>query len=80
MDDSVSAAVPVLLTATVCAVLATPMVWLKDKLPGETCATGLVAMPVPDSATAKGEPEPLLVRVRLPLRAPAAVGESGGSQ
>lgn len=63
-----------MLKVTVCAAEAWPTVWLKLKAPGDTCATGVCAVPEPDKDTVSGPPAPLLATVSVPLRAPAALG------
>ena len=60
-------------TVRICAELDTPIVILpKLKVVAERPRTG--AVPVPVNETVCGLPVPLLVRVSVPVRAPAAVG------
>jgi hypothetical protein len=72
----VSAAVPVLLSLTVCEALLVPTVCpLKVRLPGETPATGAVPVPVrPIVCMLPGIPLLLSVMVTEPVSVPVAVG------
>lgn len=69
----VSAAVPLLVSVTVCAAEVVPTFWpAKVRLAGESPAAG--AMPVPLKLAVCGLPAALSVTVNVPLRAPEAVG------
>src|SRR5712664_774647 len=73
--DTVAAAVPELVTVTVCVEALDPTtVPAKDRLPGAAFSTGPGAMPVPDKLTVLVTPPALTVRV--PVRVPVAVGEN----
>jgi hypothetical protein len=78
MPDRLSAALPVLLTVTLWAVVVTPTV-VEAKLNevGDTAATGAAAPPVatPDKAKTIGVDVRLCDRVSVPVRVPVAVGE-----
>jgi hypothetical protein len=70
---TVSAALPVLLSVTDCALEVVPESWPSNvKLPGVSDVTGPV--PVPLKATLCGQPVALSVIVNVPVRAPPAVG------
>ena len=65
----------VLLSVTVHALLAVPMVWLpKSMLVGEKVTTWVAAVPVPVRLTVSGVLTPLTSATRLPVTAPAADG------
>ena len=71
---SVSAAVPVLVSVTVCAALVVPTVWLANvRLVEDKLTTG-IATAVPVSETACGLEAALSVSVIAPVSVPAAVG------
>src|SRR6476661_8848573 len=68
-------AVPVFFRTVVFAALATPTAWApKSMLAGVGVSAGAGVAPVPDSATACGEPAASSVTVTLALRLPAALG------
>ncbi len=75
-----SAAVPVLLTVTACAVLVVPVVWdAKVRLVGESVTAGAGVpelAPVPLRPTVCGDPVALSVIVNVPPRVPVPVGEN----
>src|SRR6185437_14674903 len=71
--ETVAAAVPELVTVTAWAAVAEPtIVPAKERLAGAAFSTGPGAVPVPDRLTVLVTPPALTVRV--PVRAPAAVG------
>ena len=71
--ETVAAVVPELVTVTVCAAELEPTtVPAKDRLAGAAFSTGPGAVPVPDRLTVLVTPPALTVRV--PVRAPVAVG------
>src|ERR1700691_3191065 len=73
--DTVAEVVPVLVTVTDCAEVVEPSrVPGKDSPPGVTLSTGPGAVPVPESAAVSVTPPALTVR--LPVWAPAVVGEN----
>jgi hypothetical protein len=78
MDVMVRAAVLELDSVTVCAALVVPSIWeAKVRLVGESITPGAVTIatvPVPFKAAVCGEPLALSVMVRVPVRAPVAVG------
>ena len=71
-----SAALPLLLTVTVCAADALLSVWLKASVVGDAPITGFSATPVPARLVLLWPPLALCVITRLALRAPAAAGVS----
>ncbi len=74
--DTVAAVVPVLVTVTDSAEVVEPTRVLgKDSPPGATVSIGPGNVPVPDRATVVGLFAALSVTVRLPVSAPATVGE-----
>jgi hypothetical protein len=72
----VNAALPVLVSVTVCAALVVPMVWLaKVSEVGEKLTAGAgTAAPVPVSVAVCGLPAVLSTMLNVPVRVPAAVG------
>jgi len=69
-------ALPELVTVTVCALEVLPtFTEPNDSVVGDTEIAGAVATPVPESATVCGLPEALEETDRVPVRAPARVGE-----
>ena len=71
--ETVAAVVPELVTVTVCVAAVEPTtVPAKDRLAGVAFSTGPGAVPVPDRLTVLVTPPALTVRV--PVRAPVAVG------
>src|SRR5882724_8499620 len=73
--ETVAAAVPELLTVTVWALVVEPtIVPAKERLAGAAFSTGPGGVPVPDRLTVLVTPPALIVR--LPVRAPVAVGEN----
>src|SRR3954469_19816337 len=72
-EEMVAVVVPVLLTLTVCAALVEPtIVPANDRLDGPADRIGPGATPLPDSGIVLVMPD--AVTVRLPVRAPVAVG------
>src|SRR5438046_10468938 len=72
-----SAAPPVLVSATACAALVVPTVWLpKLRLDGDKLPAAGV-FPTPVRLTLCGLPLALSVRLSVPLRVPAAAGVKG---
>jgi len=73
---TVKAALPLLVTVTVCALLVVPFSWLpKEREVGDKETPGPVAaVPVPVTATVWGLPGASSVKVSEPVLAPAAVG------
>ena len=71
----VSAALPVVLSVTVCAALVLPTLRVvKVSVVGLSDTAGAVATPVPETPTLCGLPAASLVMTTLPLRAPDVVG------
>ena len=66
---------PVLVSVTLNGVLVPSVTLPKLNVAGLALSVSVAATPVPVSAIAKGEPEPLLVREIDPLALPAVVGE-----
>ena len=79
IDDTVTAALPVLLSVIVCAALAVPTTWLPNGAAAgsDSCPVpggGVLVMPVPDSGIDTAPPSAYVI-VSVVLSAPAAAGE-----
>ncbi len=75
MEVMLSAALPVLLSVTICAALIVPTPWLaKVRLVADKLTIGAGAVPVPVKVTVCGLPVALSVMLTAALRVPVALG------